>query len=35
MSNNDNIRPVNDVVPRMVITDDDIITEFNTKINSF
>ena len=34
MSNDDTIRPVNNVVPRTVNTDDDVISEFNTKMNS-
>ena len=34
MSNNDNIRPVNGVVSRTVDTDNDIIMEFNMKLNS-
>ena len=34
MSNDDNIRLVNKVVSRTVNTDDGVITEFNTKINS-
>ena len=33
MSNDDNIRLVNKVVSRTVNTDDDVISEFNTKIN--
>ena len=34
VSNDDIIRPINNVSPCTVNTDDDIITEFNTKINS-
>ena len=34
MSNDNSIRPINCVVPRMANTDDDVISEFNRKINS-
>ena len=34
MSNDDTIRPVNNVVLSMVNTDDAIISEFNTNMNS-
>ena len=34
MSNDDITRPINNIVPRTVNTDDGVITEFNTKINS-
>ena len=31
MPNDNTIRPVNNVVPRTINTDDDVILEFNTK----
>ena len=34
VSNDNTIRSVNNVVPHTVNTDDDIISEFNTKMNS-